>query len=257
MKIGVFDSGIGGISVLTALVRVKPYHDYFYLGDNLNAPYGDKTEKELRVLADNSVKTLLNYGAEIIVVACNTVSTTCKKYLIKKYRGVNFCFISPQITKKLIKKGCVVFCTQKTAQNIRKTKKYLSNFNKIQIISCKGLVEEIEKNFYNFNPKILTRYCSKVNNKIRVIVLGCTHYPLIATSFKVWFPQAEFYDGINPLVATLNKIEDKKVKNINKVNRVSKGKIFFLGKSGAQNYRIYAYFLKKITKSGKIFTKSG
>ncbi len=258
MKIGVFDSGIGGISVLNVLVREKPYHDYYYLGDNLNAPYGDKSEKELRTLADKNVKTLLDFGVDIIVVACNTISTTCKKYLIKKYVGIKFCFISPEISRKLVKKGnCVVFCTQKTAQNLKKIKYISSKTDKVEIISCSGLVELIEAKFSEFNIEMLDDFCGGIGKNIQSVVLGCTHYPLIAHHFREKFPLADFYDGTKPLLATLTKIEQALTNNFNKIITFSKSKIFFLGKCGAQNYRIYAYFLKKITKSGKNFTKSG
>ena len=257
MKIGVFDSGIGGISVLCALVKEKPYNDYYYLGDNLNAPYGDKTENELKTLADKNIKVLLEYGVDIIVVACNTVSTTCKKYILKKYNKIPFCFITPQITKKILKDRCVVFCTEKTANNLKKTKKYITKSDNICIVGCSGLVEKIERNFFNFNSQFLNHYCKGIGQDIKSVVLGCTHYPLIATFFREKFPLAKFYDGTKPLIATLTKIERKNFKNINLVNAFYNGKIFFLGNCGAQNYRIYATFSKKITKSGKNFTKSG
>ena len=76
MKFGVLDSGIGGLSVLLEIVNSNCLGEFYYLGDNLNAPYGDKTKKQLIDITNKNVQTFLNLGINKIIVACNTLSTT-------------------------------------------------------------------------------------------------------------------------------------------------------------------------------------
>ena len=258
MKIGVFDSGIGGISVLARLRENFPYFDYFYHGDNLNAPYGNKTEEQLKALADKNIKILLEYNVQIIVVACNTVSTTCEKYLRKKYKGVTFCFVKPKITKEMIKNGrCKVFCTKKTAENLKKSKIYYSKKDKIEVISCPNLVNKIENGFLKENQDFLKGENLGTNQNIASIYLGCTHYPLILEYFREKFPLLPIFDGTSGVVADFLSLLIKIFNFDNKVKPSKKGKIFFIGRSAKENYQVYGRFLKKITKSGKNFTKSG
>ena len=77
MKIGVFDSGIGGASVLKELVKIMP-EEYLYLSDSWNNPYGDKTSDEIISISDDIVNKLINMGCKIIVIACNTASAISK-----------------------------------------------------------------------------------------------------------------------------------------------------------------------------------
>ena len=73
--IGVFDSGVGGISVLKALVNELPHEDFHYFGDSANAPYGEKSEEEVRVLSHAIVDRFISEGAKAIVIACNTATS--------------------------------------------------------------------------------------------------------------------------------------------------------------------------------------
>ena len=73
-KIGIFDSGIGGVTVLKEIIKVLPYENYIYYSDSKNNPYGDKEDKELLNICDNIVKYLLEEKCKAIVIACNTAS---------------------------------------------------------------------------------------------------------------------------------------------------------------------------------------
>ena len=94
-KIGIFDSGIGGVTVLKEIIKILPYEDYVYYSDSKNNPYGDKTNEEVQKICDNIVKYLIEQDCKIIVIACNTASTKAVEFLRKKYTKMTFVAIEP------------------------------------------------------------------------------------------------------------------------------------------------------------------
>ena len=82
--IGVFDSGIGGVTVLREMIKIMPNENYIYYCDTKNFPYGDKDKKNLIKICDEIVNNLINKGVKLIVIACNTASANCKDYLRNK-----------------------------------------------------------------------------------------------------------------------------------------------------------------------------
>ena len=97
MRVGVFDSGIGGLTVLKTLIDKYPKNDYIYYGDTLNLPYGSKTKEELLELSKNDVEFLLSKNVDIIIIACGTVSSNCLTYLKDNYSIPIYDIISPTI----------------------------------------------------------------------------------------------------------------------------------------------------------------
>ena len=96
-KVGVFDSGIGGLSILSELEKVLPNEDFYYYGDSLNNPYGEKSDEELFKITSEVVDYLINKGCKLIVIACNTATTRCMKYLREKYQDITFVGTVPAI----------------------------------------------------------------------------------------------------------------------------------------------------------------
>ena len=94
-KIGVFDSGIGGATVLKEIIKILPYENYIYYSDSKNNPYGDKTDEEVCKICDNIVKYLIGRGCETIVIACNTASAKAAQFLRDKYKKIIFVAIEP------------------------------------------------------------------------------------------------------------------------------------------------------------------
>ena len=84
MKIGVIDSGIGGLTVLKSLLKKCPNHEYFYYGDTLHLPYGEKTKEEIIVYANKIIKFLESENVDLIVIACGTLSSHKESLTIKK-----------------------------------------------------------------------------------------------------------------------------------------------------------------------------
>ena len=85
MRVGVFDSGIGGVTVLKEIIKILPKETYIYYSDSKNNPYGDKSDKEILKLCDNIVQFFIQEGCKAIVIACNTASAKAVKYLREKY----------------------------------------------------------------------------------------------------------------------------------------------------------------------------
>jgi len=240
MKFGVLDSGVGGISVLIELKKLRPYHDYYYLGDNNNAPYGDKTKGELINLTDKNIAIFKRLKINNIIVACNTLSTTLRNYLKKTYKDIKFYFVYPKLTTILLKnKICYVLCTKKTAFNLKKYKIIRENQRGLKIFPCPGLVEIIEKKYFKIKLEEIKRFLPP--KEPDVLYLGCTHYPLVTTFIKKVYKSAKIYDGISPLIKKINKVNTKKT-----------GKIFFLGECKGKNYLFYVKIKKKLQKVEKI-----
>ena len=96
-KIGVFDSGLGGLSILKELIKLLPNEDYLFYGDSINNPYGDKSDEELLTITSHVVDYLLDNDCKIIVIACNTATTSCLKKLREKYPNTIFVGTVPAI----------------------------------------------------------------------------------------------------------------------------------------------------------------
>jgi len=179
MKIGIFDSGIGGLTVLRQIVKKYPNLQYYYFGDNLNAPYGSKDKKELINLSNRIIKFLETKEIDILIIACGTISSTILNKLRSK--ALIYDIISPTIN----------YLNQQPYQNIgviATTNTINSNiFNKKlkhNVISkaCPSLVPLIENSLSV--SQCLNDYLKQLKNKIDILVLGCTHYPIIEKDIK-------------------------------------------------------------------------
>ena len=89
--IGIFDSGIGGVTILKEILKENFDYHYLYYSDSKNNPYGDKKQKEIETIVFEIVETLIARGCQIIVIACNTASAKAASYLRKKYMRNPFC----------------------------------------------------------------------------------------------------------------------------------------------------------------------
>ncbi len=176
MKIGIFDSGIGGINVLSSLIKKYPNNEYIFLGDTKNLPYGNKTKEELIKLASNCIDFLISKNVDIIIIACGTISSTCFTELQKKYSIPLYDIISPTIKylKNISYNNIGVIATKKTIEsNIFNIK----NKN-ILMKSTPSFVPIIENNrVYEEQKNIVNELmCFR---KFDLLVLGCTHYPCL------------------------------------------------------------------------------
>lgn len=180
-KIGIFDSGVGGLTVLKSLSDKYKCIDYIYIGDNKYCPYGDKTKEELLNYAKRIVNYFIEKGISIIVIACNTSCSQTLDELKQIYKNITFIGVidsTIDIFLKSKKNNVLVIGTSATINsNIYESKIKEKNKNiKITSLATPKLVPLIEN--MEMTKKVLNEYLKPYNN-IDSIILACTHYKLI------------------------------------------------------------------------------
>ena len=198
MKIGVFDSGKGGMTVLAAIKEKLPDMKYKYIADSKNCPYGEKTDSKLMRIVEKHVESLRDWGANIIVIACNTATTRCIEKLRRKYPELLFVGTEPAI-KLAAESGArkvLVMATPGTIASERTMHLLKENQGlgqKIDLLACVGLADVIEAG-KGVSEK-LVEVLNGVDRDYEEVVLGCTHYSLIKPEILKHFPEARLIDG--------------------------------------------------------------
>lgn len=186
MRIGLFDSGVGGLTVLRSLIDRYPNNEYIYYGDTLNIPYGSKSICELKELACKNIDILLEKGADIIVVACGTVSSNCMDYLRDKYMNIEIYDVISNTLKYLNNssfKNILIIGTERTISSHI----FRDNINSnVCEVATPKLVPLIENNDFDKIDNIISKYLSDYRD-IDSIVLGCTHYPIITRNINMYY----------------------------------------------------------------------
>jgi glutamate racemase len=185
--IGVFDSGVGGLSVLLEIKKLLPYENLIYVADSGNVPYGNKSPEFIRQRSESISDFLISQGAKAIVIACNTATASSILRLRKKWPEIIFVGMEPAVKPALAltKKGVVgvlaTVGTLKSAQFAALLDKFAAR-TKVVMQPAPGLVECVEKaDLTSHETQILVK--SFVDPLLKkgadVIVLGCTHYPFL------------------------------------------------------------------------------
>ena len=219
-KIGIFDSGIGGVTVLKEIIKLLPNENYIYYSDSKNNPYGDKEDKEIIEICDKIVNNFIEQKCKAIVIACNTASAKAAKTLREKYTQIPIIAIEPaykMVHDFSYDKVTLVMATKATIESEKFQNLYkLYNNHKTILYPCVGLAELIEEN----NQEKIEKYLNdnlKQFNKIDNVVLGCTHYPLIKKQLNKVLNNPNFFDGGHgismQLKRTIEKYNIKKSKN--------------------------------------------
>ena len=216
MKIGILDSGVGGLTVLRSCLREMPNHDYLYFADSENAPYGVKSKEEVGRLTCEAVEFLIGKGANVIVIACNTATSVAAEMLREKY-DVPIIGMEPAIKPALdisraSGKRVLVTATELTLKG-EKFLNLVDNLDGDDIIdfcSLSELVEYAEE--AEFREEMIVPYLkwmlsSYDLNDYGSVVLGCTHFPLFKSMFADVLPEGvEIVDGIDGTVKALSKL---------------------------------------------------
>lgn len=213
MKIGVFDSGIGGLWILKNLKEHIKYVDYVFFADQNHVPYGSRNVDEIRVFSEVIVRFLIDKGCKIIVIACNTASASSLKYLREKFPEVLFVGMEPAIkpaveTTHTNKVG--VLATPATFQGelYNSVVERFAHDTEIFKDTCSGLVEKIEEGDFQGQEtrNILKKALSPMlDNGIDTVVLGCTHYPFVIPLIKEIV--GENINVIDPTYAIVKRVE--------------------------------------------------
>lgn len=218
MKIGLFDSGIGGTTILNAIKDILPNEEYKYIADSKNCPYGEKSDSELQAIVTNNVGTLKDWGANIIVIACNTATTRCISYLREKYPEIKFVGTEPAIklATSTDAQNILVMATPGTIESERLQtllKENQKSNQTINLLACPGLADLVEHNYKsnNFQPILnyLQQLFQDINTKPDVIVLGCTHYSLIKPQIQSFFKTTKLIDGNTGIAKKVKELVQK------------------------------------------------
>lgn len=185
--IGIFDSGVGGISVLRSIRQQMPEESILYFGDQGHVPYGSRSMEQIQSFSEAITRYLLEHGAKIIVVACNTASAAALKYLREKFPDVPFVGMEPAVkpAAERTQTGKVgVLATPATFQGALYASVVERFANGVELFqdTCPGLVQQIEQG--NLSGQETRRILEDVlrpmlEKNIDTVVLGCTHYPFV------------------------------------------------------------------------------
>jgi glutamate racemase len=185
--IGVFDSGVGGLSVLRAMRALMPEEDVLYFGDQVHVPYGARPLEQIQEFSEEITRYLLARGAKLIVVACNTASAAALKHLRSRFPHISFVGMEPAVkpAAEHTHSGVVgVLATPATFQGALYSSVLERFANGVQVLqdTCPGLVAQIESGDLR-GPR--TRQILEdalrpmLQAGIDTVVLGCTHYPFV------------------------------------------------------------------------------
>jgi glutamate racemase len=185
--IGIFDSGVGGLSVLRAVRRELPCEDILYLGDQAHIPYGQRDKEQIREFSRAVTRYLLAQGAKLIVVACNTASAAALHDLRREFPDVAFVGMEPAVkpaaeTTHTGKVGVLATPTTFGGELYASVVERFASGVTLYQDACPGLVEQIEKgNLDGPEPRqILERALAPMlAGGIDTVVMGCTHYPFV------------------------------------------------------------------------------
>ena len=200
--IGVFDSGVGGISVLKELVALMPNENYLYFGDSANAPYGEKTTEEVRRLTLLAAQMLFDRGAKALVVACNTATSAAIHILRETYKDKIIIGIEPALKVAADRFPTGHMGIMATAVTLKEEKlcHLLERFPQVTVekIGAPGLVELIEQGKADApeTEALLAEILAPYVGKLDALVLGCTHYPFVKAAIgKLLGDKTQLLDG--------------------------------------------------------------
>ena len=250
--IGIFDSGIGGISILEKLKQLLPNENFIYLADNQNCPYGSKSKKEIISLSKKNCEKLIELNCKIIIIACNTSTTNSIKKL-REIIAIPIIGIEPGLKPAIHytkTKNIGILATEKTLGS----KLFFETLNQNRIddihiheqigYELVNLIEEDSHSKQNLQ-KILEKYLvPMINKNIDCLLLGCTHYNHIKDIIEEIIPvDIKIVDTIAPVnKRVLNILKSNNI--LNKSTNKRTIKIFYNGKKLSDNYLDREYDLR-------------
>lgn len=216
MKIGFFDSGIGGITVLHEVLKILPDEEYIYYADTINVPYGPKPKEEVKKYVFHAIDFLVSQNVQAVVIACNTATSVAIDDLRAKY-SIPIIGMEPAVKpavehNKDSTKRVLVTATALTLKE-EKLKNLISKVDSHHIVDLLPLPELVrfaesgvfeERTVLAYLQRQLAAY---EINKYETVVLGCTHFPLYKDAFRKLFPfQVSIIDGAYGTARNLYRI---------------------------------------------------
>ncbi len=223
MKIGIFDSGIGGLTVLHQALLTLPKEDYIYYADTDHVPYGTKTRDEIIRYVDEAVEFLVGKGVKAIVIACNTATSTAIDYVRSKYT-LPILGMEPAVKPAVANsngKRVMVIATPITVkeEKLRNLIEQVDDNHRVDLLALPGLVRFAEAGL--FEGEEVEQYLRQELGTYKLenysaLILGCTHFNYFKDSYRKIFPsKVDFIDGSVGTVNYLKKIleERKQLEN--------------------------------------------
>jgi glutamate racemase len=249
--IGIIDSGVGGLSIVSVLSKKLPNESLIYLADSKNCPYGNKTSREIYNLAKQMLEYLIKDEVKLVLIACNTITVSSILKLRKDYPQIPIVGIVPVIKTavKETKNGKIgVFSTVVTAKSKQQNDliKEFAKGCKVTNTGSAKLVSLIEKLDFKAVNKILDQELGVFKtNKVDVLVLGCSHFSLIRDRIQKYLPKVLILDSGEAVV--------RQVRRILEHNKM-------LSNSGKASYNFYTtgsletlnFFAGKLTNRAKL-----
>ena len=200
-KIGVLDSGIGGLTTAKALQGLLPNEDIVYFGDNKNVPYGNKTEEEIKLLTSEILKFMESKDVKVVALACNTISTLVDDEMKAKFDYKIIDIVRPTVDyiKDLGVDSLGVIATEVTIKSNMYQRLLRDQDYEVIGEPSKDLAAQVDKGLFD-SQEIRDTIKTHMDNifkrqAINNLVLGCTHYPIVEDIFKEISPQVNY---INP-----------------------------------------------------------
>lgn len=209
--VGVFDSGLGGLTLVRQIKRMLPNENVIYLGDTARVPYGTRSKDAVRKFSLQDADFLVGKKVKCIVIACNTASALAYDYLKKKIRLPILDVISTLPTQvkfdRYSKIGIIgTSATIKSKAHLKMIRK-ANSVAKIYPIACPLLVPLVEagETKGQIVDLVIEKYLKSLKaEKLSVLILGCTHYPILKEKFKKYMGEVEIVD---PAVATVRTLK--------------------------------------------------
>lgn len=197
MKIGVFDSGLGGLVITKALIEALPQYDYLYYGDSAHLPYGDKTSGTILNYTLRAMKYMIQNDCKLIIIACNTATAITLRYIQQRFipvyapdvKVLGVVIPTVEVATEQNKTRVGVIATNATVHSQIYTTELLKvNANCVVTeIAAPELVPAIENNDFAQAAAIVHHYAAYFQN-CQSLILGCTHYPLVKEFFRRELP---------------------------------------------------------------------
>lgn len=223
--IGIFDSGLGGLSVLREIEKILPSEDIIYFGDTARLPYGTKSKNTIIRFSTQSALFLLKKKVKLIVIACNTSSSLALNHLKKVFSIPVLGVIEPGVKKALLvskNKRIGVIGTKATIASLRYQRELTRRDKAVVTYSkaCPLFVPLVEEGLLNgaITQAVITRYLKDLKGKADTLILGCTHYPLLKKAIGQYLKGVTLVDSAKEVAIVTARI----LKEMNIANTSSK-----------------------------------
>lgn len=256
--IGIFDSGVGGLTVVKEVIKALPEENIVYFGDTARVPYGSKSKETVFKFSCQIIRFLKEQNVKAIIIACNTVSSNCYEDLKKEFSNIPIIEVvnaGVSSAVKTTKSGIIgIIGTEATIKSNQYTLKIKEKLKNAKVFSkaCPLFVPLAEEGWFQNNITIdISKIYLKnlMENNIDTLILGCTHYPLLEPSIKKVI--GDKINIVNPAFETALNMKDFLIKNNIQNNNGKEYKFFVSDESEKFNF-ICSLLLNKTYSAKKI-----